>query len=171
MNPDKKIILNELVERVNESPFVIVLDYNGMTVPQFKQLRDLLYENDGTECHVAKNTFMKRVLADVGLPDIGDQLVGQTAFVTGNADVCAVSKAIFGFAKKTKKPTVKVGILDGAVLNADQVKALADLPPREVMLAMLLGTINAPATKLLRTINEPGASLARVIQAKFNPAE
>lgn len=170
MNPDKKIILKELVERVNDSPFVIVLDYNGMTVPQFKQLRDQLAENTGTECHVAKNTFMKRVLADVGLPDIGDQLVGQTAFVTGNADVCAVSKTIFGFAKKVKKPAVKVGILDGVVLDADQVKALADLPPREVMLAILLGTINAPASQLVRTINEPGASLARVIQAKFNPA-
>lgn len=170
MNPDKKFILDELLGRVNSSPFVIVVDYTKMTVPEFKDLRNNLDEINGTECHVAKNTFMKRVLADAGLPDLGEALSGQTAFVTGDADVCAVSKAIVTFAKSAKKAEIKAGILDGKVLESEDVKALAALPPREVLLAQLLGVINAPATKLLRTINEPGASLARVIQAKFNPA-
>ncbi len=171
MNPDKKIILNELVERVNAAPFVIVLDYNGMTVPQFKELRNRLDENDGAECHVAKNTFMKRVFSDLDLPDIAESLVGQTAFVTGDSDICAVSKTIANFAKEFKKLEIKVGILDGDVLEAEQVKTLAALPPREVLLGQLLATINAPATQLVRTVNEPGASLARVIQAKFNPTD
>ncbi|MGE9268998.1 MAG: 50S ribosomal protein L10 [Verrucomicrobiales bacterium] len=171
MNPDKKIITDELLERVNASPFVIVLDYNGMTVPQFNELRTRLAEHNGTECHVAKNSFMKRVLADAGLPDISEALVGQTAFVTGDADVCAVSKVITNVTKEFKRPEIKAGILDGDVLDADQVKALAALPPREVLLAQLLGVLNAPASKLLRTINEPGASLARVIKAKFDSAE
>ncbi|MGJ8696989.1 MAG: 50S ribosomal protein L10 [Verrucomicrobiaceae bacterium] len=167
MNPDKKYILDEIKERVDASPFVLVVDYTGTTVPEFDELRTRLAEN-GAECHVAKNSFMKRVLADSGLPDLGDSLAGQTAFVTGDSDVCAVAKVMANFEKEFKKPEIRAGILDGDVLTVDQVKALAALPAREVLLAQLLSTINAPASQLVRTINEPGASLARVIKAKFD---
>ena len=170
MNPDKKYILDEIKERVDASPFVLVVDYSGTTVPEFSELRSRLLEN-GAECHVAKNTFMKRVLSDAGLPDLGENLVGQTAFVTGDADVCAVCKVVANFEKEFQKPEIKAGILDGDVLDAAQVKALAALPAREVLLAQLLSTINAPASKLVRTLNEPGASLARIIQAKFDGGE
>lgn len=168
MNPDKKIIIDDLLERVNGSPFLLVVEYTGMTVPEFSELRNRLTAN-GAECHVAKNTYMKKALAEAGLPDTGDQLVGQTAFVTGAEDVAAAAKVLKTFEKEFKKPTIKLGILDGAILDEAQVKAIAELPSREVMLATLLGVINAPATKLVRTINEPGSSLARVLQAKFNP--
>ena len=170
MNPDKKYILDEIKGRVDDSSFVLVVDYTGTTVPAFNELRARLLEQ-GAECHVAKNTFMKRVLADAGLPDLGDTLVGQTAFITGDSDVCAVAKVVANFQKEFKKPEVRAGILDGNVLDAAQVHSLAALPAREVLLAQLLSTINAPASKLVRTINEPAASLARVIKAKFNEGE
>ena len=167
MNPDKKFIVDELLERVNASPFVLVVDYTGMTVPEFATLRGKL-KDAGAECHVAKNTYMRTAMIEAGLPDIGEHLKGQTAFVTGENDVCAAAKAVKDFAKEAAdKGKAVVGVLDGDVLDAAQVKALADLPSREQLLAQLLGVINEPATKLLRTINEPGASLARVIQAKF----
>ncbi len=165
MNPDKKYIIDELFERVNSSPFVLVVEYTGMTVPEFNELRTRLAEN-GSECHVAKNTYMRKAIADAGLPDISEHLLGQTAFVTGESDVCAAAKTIKNFVKEFKKPEVKTGILDGDILDTDQIKVLADLPSREVLLAQLLGVINAPASKLLRTVNEPAASLARVIKAK-----
>ena len=168
MNPDKKIIINDLLERVNASPYVLVVDYSGMTVPHFSELRNRL-DAAGAECHVAKNTYMRKALTEAGLPDPGDQLTGQTAFVTGEKDVAAVAKVLKNFEKEFKKPGIKLGVVDGAILNEEQIKAIADLPSREVLLAQLLGVINAPATKLLRTLNEPGASLARVIKAKFNP--
>lgn len=168
MNPDKKIIIDELLERVNNSPFVLVVEYTGLTVPQFSELRTRLSAT-GAECHVAKNTYMKKAFAEAGLPDTGDALVGQTAFVTGSEDVAAAAKVLKTFEKEFQKPQIKLGILDGDILDENQVKAIADLPSREVLLATLLGVINAPATKLVRTINEPGSSLARVIQAKFNP--
>lgn len=168
MNPDKKIIIDDLLDRVNGSPFLLVVEYTGMTVPEFSELRNRLSAN-GAECHVAKNTYMKKALAEAGLPDTGDQLTGQTAFVTGAEDVAAAAKVLKSFEKEFKKPTIKLGILDGAILDEAQVKAIAELPSREVMLAMLLGTINAPASQLVRTLNEPGSSLARVLQAKFNP--
>ena len=66
MNPDKKYILDEIKERVDVSPFVLVVDYTGVTVPEFDELRGRL-SDAGAECHVAKNTFMKRVLADAGI--------------------------------------------------------------------------------------------------------
>ncbi|MDA7538517.1 50S ribosomal protein L10, partial [Akkermansiaceae bacterium] len=112
MNPDKKYILDEIKERVDVSPFVLVVDYTGTTVPEFDELRNRLSEN-GAECHVAKNSFMKRVLADAGLPDLGESLNGQTAFVTGDTDVCAVAKVVANFEKEFKKPEIKAGILDG----------------------------------------------------------
>lgn len=170
MNPDKQFILDEIKGRVDGSDFVLVVDYTGTTVPSFNELRARLLEQ-GAECHVAKNTFMKRVLSDVGLPDLSEELVGQTAFVTGASDVCAVAKIVANFQKEFGKPEIKAGILDGDVLDSEQVKGLAALPPREVLLAQLLSTINAPASQLVRTINEPGASLARVIKAKFNEEE
>jgi len=112
---------------------------------------------------------MRTAIKEAGLPDIGDHLKGQTAFVTGENDVCAAAKGVKDFAKTANdKGAAIVGILDGDILDAAQVKALADLPSREQLLAQLLGVINEPATKLLRTINEPGASLARVIKAKFD---
>ncbi|MDB4624385.1 50S ribosomal protein L10, partial [Akkermansiaceae bacterium] len=123
MNPDKKYILDEIKERVDVSPFVLVVDYTGVTVPEFDELRGRLSEA-GAECHVAKNTFMKRVLADAGLPDLSESLVGQTAFITGDSDVCGVAKAVANFAKEFNKPEIKAGILDGSVLDAAQVTAL-----------------------------------------------
>ena len=167
MNPDKKIIIDELLTVVNSSPFVLVFDYGGMTVGQFDDLRKEL-EEAGSQCQVAKNTYMNSAIKEAGLPDISHELKGQTAFVTGESDVCAAAKALKEFSKKTEKGQVKIGILDGEVLDTQQVANLAGLPSREVLLAQLLGVINEPATKLLRTLNEPGASLARVIKAKFD---
>ena len=157
MNPDKKVIIDELLDRVNSSPFVLVVDYTGMTVPQFSELRNRLGAA-GAQCHVAKNTYMKKALSEAGLPDIGEGLVGQTAFVTGDSEVFAAAKAIKNFEKEFKKPEMKVGILDGTILDADKLKAIAEIPSREAVLSQLLATIN-----------EPGTRIARVIQAKFNP--
>jgi len=170
MNPDKKFIVDELLERVNNSPFVLVVDYTGMTVPEFATLREKLAEADA-ECHVAKNTFMRKTLELAELPAIDDALKGQTAFITGESDVCAAAKVVKNFIKEAKKPEINAGILDGDVLDAAQVQALADLPSREQLLAQLLGVINEPAAKLVRTLNEPGASLARVLQAKADKGE
>ena len=74
------------------------------------------------------------------------------------------------FAKEFSKGAVRSGLLDGVYLTPDDVRGLADLPPRPVLLAQLLGVLQAPGSKLVRTLNEPGASLARVLQAKADKA-
>ena len=170
MNPDKKIIVDELLVRINASPFMLVVDYTGMSVLHFSELRSRLQEG-GAECHVAKNSHMKRVLEAAGLPGMDEALSGQTAFITGEQDVCGAAKAVKTFAKEFQRPTFKAGLLDGEILDESQVKALADLPPRDVLLATLLNVINLPATMLARVINEPGTSLARVVKARHEGEE
>ena len=153
LNPDKGVIIDSLVAKVNATPFIIVIDYAGVTVPEFTTLRANLAAA-GASCVVAKNTFMTKAIAAAGLPDISAALKGQTAYVMGESDVCAAAKVINTFAKASKKAAYKAGILDGAELTPDKIKALGDLPSREVLLATLLGTINGA-----------GAALARVIKA------
>jgi large subunit ribosomal protein L10 len=157
MNPDKQIIINSLLARVNDSPYVIVIDYTGLTVPQFSELRNRLADNGG-KCTVAKNSYMRKALTEAGLPDIGADLVGQTAFVTGDAEVFSAAKVLKNFEKEFKKPEMKIGILGQEILDTDKLKALADIPSREAVLSQLLGLINEPATRI-----------ARILLEKFDP--
>jgi large subunit ribosomal protein L10 len=157
MNPDKKIIIDGLLERVNASPYLIVIDYTGLTVKQFSELRNRL-DAAGARCTVAKNTYMRKVLTDAGLPDIGESLTGQTAFIMGESEVFAAAKTVKNFQKEFKKPEMKMGILGDAILDAEKLKAIADIPSREAVLSQLLGTILEPASRI-----------ARVIKNKYNP--
>lgn len=157
MNPDKKIIINGLLDRVNASPYLIVIDYTGLTVQQFTELRNRLGAG-GASCTVAKNSYMRKALTEAGLPDIGADLVGQMAYVMGDNEVFAAAKAIKNFEKEFKKPEMKVGILGNAVLDAAALQSIADVPSREAVLSQLLATILEPATRI-----------ARVVQNKFNP--
>jgi large subunit ribosomal protein L10 len=159
MNPDKKTIIDGLLERVNNSPFLIVIDYTGLTVREFSELRNRLGAG-GARCTVAKNSYMRKVLTEAGLPDLGKSLTGQTAFVMGENEVFAAAKAIKNFEKEFKKPEMKAGLLGNTVLDSAKLQAIADIPSREAVLAQLLGTIL-----------EPAARIARVINKKFNPEE
>ena len=157
MNPDKQIIIKGLLDRVNASPYLIVIDYTGLTVQQFTELRQRLGAG-GAQCTVAKNSYMRKVLAEAGMPDLSNVLVGQTAFVMGDSEIFAAAKAIKNFEKEFKKPEMKGGILGETLLDAARLQSIADIPSREAILASLLGTLL-----------EPGAQIARVIKAKFNP--
>jgi large subunit ribosomal protein L10 len=174
MRPEKAMIVEDLSARLNKSPFLIVTEYTGMNVLQFSELRSRL-AGAGAQCRVVKNTFLRKAAAEVGFPDLADNLAGQTAIVTGESDVCAAAKILKGFSAEFQRPTVKVGVLDKAIISKDQIKALADLPPKEVLQAQLLGVLKSPLQKLVMLLNEPGASLARLLKARVEkesaPAE
>lgn len=171
MKADKQIIIDEILERINNSPFMIVVDFTGMTVAQFADLRTRLAES-GAEFHVGKNALVKRAADTAGLPEeVKAGLTGQNGLVTGEQDVCAAAKALKDFHKLSKKPTVKIGVLDGELLDVEQIDALASLPPMEVLQAQLLGVLQQPASKLVRVLNEPGSALARVLAAKAKLGE
>jgi large subunit ribosomal protein L10 len=163
-HPEKATIISNLNKRLNDSPFVFITDYAGLKVDQFGELRNRLH-GVGARCSVVKNTLLKRAAKEAGLPDLGE-LAGQTAIVTGDKDVAAAAKILKNFTAEFKKPTVKAGIVDRLVVTSEQIATIADLPSREVLLATLLGVLQAPASKLVRLLNEPASQLARVLQAK-----
>lgn len=166
MKEVKQVIIDELLERINESPFLLVAEYGGMTVPQFEALRKQLKEV-GAKFQVAKNTFVRKAANSAEYPEgLVEYLNGQTAVVTGESDVCAAAKVLKTFSKESGKPEIRGGVLDGELLDEAKVKALADLPSMEVLQATLLGVLNQPAQQLVRVINEPASALARVLQAK-----
>ena len=164
MHPDKAIIVANLNQKLNASPFLFITDYTGLKVDQFSELRTRLY-NVGAKCQVVKNSFLRLAIKEAGLPELGE-LAGQTAIVTGDKDVAAAAKVLKTFAAEFQKPAVKGGVVDRLVVSKEQIQTIADLPSREVLLATLLGVLQAPASKLVRLLNEPASQLARVLQAK-----
>jgi large subunit ribosomal protein L10 len=170
MRPEKPSIVSDLSEKLRHSPFVLVADYQRMKVADFSELRNRLLPA-GAEMHVVKNNFLKRAMADTGFPDIANQLIGQTAVVTGDKDVAPVAKIVKTFATEFKIAALKVGFVDRAVLSTAELETLAELPPRETLQAQLLGLFLSPATRLVRLLNEPGSALARLLQAKAEKEE
>lgn len=162
-HPEKPTIVEDLTGRVNASPFIFVADYTGLKVSQFAELRTRLY-NVGARCHVVKNTFLRRAVADAGLPDLGE-LQGQTAIVLGDKDCAAAAKVLKTYSAEFKKPAIKAGIIDRLVVSSEQIQTIADLPSREILLSQFLALLQTPATQLVRVLNEPASALARVLQA------
>jgi large subunit ribosomal protein L10 len=169
MRPEKATIVADIQTKLKNSPFLLIADYAGMQVKHFEELRVRLSRVDAT-IHVIKNTFIKRAIKALGLPELNGALTGQTAMVTGENDVCAAAKVLKTFVAEFERPPVKAGILDDTILSAVQIEALADLPTRDVLQARLLGLLLAPATKLVRVLNEPASGLARVLKAKAEAA-
>ena len=170
MRPEKASIVSDLSEKLNRSPFLLVTDYQRMKVDQFGELRNRLAPA-GAEVRVVKNSFLKRAMADSGMPDVGDKLTGQTAIVMGENDVAPVAKILKMFAAEFKIATLKIGVVDKAVLSTSDVEALAELPSREILLSQLLGLLLMPATRLVRVLNEPASAFARLLAAKAEKGE
>jgi large subunit ribosomal protein L10 len=165
MRPEKASIVSDLSDKLKRSPFLLVTDYQRMNVDHFGELRNRL-ATTGAEVHVVKNSFLKRAIAASELPDIAEQLTGQTAVVYGDRDVAPVAKVLKTFAAEFKLASLKVGVVERSILSIAEVESLADLPSREVLLAQLLGLLMSPATQLVRILNEPASALARLLKAK-----
>ena len=165
MRLEKASIVSDLSEKLKRSPFVLVTDYQHMRVRDFGELRDRLAPT-GAEVHVVKNNFLKRAMTDSGFPDVSDKLVGQTAVVTGEKDVAPVAKIFKIFATEFKIGALKIGCVDRAVLSTAELETLAELPPREVLQAQLLGLLLSPAARLVRLLNGPASALTRLLKTK-----
>ncbi|HEV8541828.1 MAG TPA: 50S ribosomal protein L10 [Verrucomicrobiae bacterium] len=167
MRTEKQFITNEYVSRLNSSPFFIVVDYRGLTVTNFTELRKRL-RGAGSEMHVVKNSIFRVAAKEAGVADLSGTLAGQLAVVTGQKDVSAAAKILKGFTKEFSKGNVQFGYLKSQRLEGKDLMELADLPSIEVLRSKILGLFQAPAAQLVRMINAPGAQLARVIQARVD---
>ena len=152
MNPDKKLIVDQLLERLGNAPYMLLVDYTGLTMAQFNEIRKRLRAVNA-KFHVTKNSYIKAAGAAKNYPsDIQKDLAGQTAVVFGEKDVCAAAKVLAGVNKEFQKPVVKSGVLDGKFLTSADIQGLADIGSRENLLAKLLGLFNAPAAAVARAI-------------------
>jgi large subunit ribosomal protein L10 len=168
MRAEKQFISNEYVTRLNSSPFFIVVDYRGLTVTNFTELRKRL-RGTGSEVHVVKNSIFRVAAKEAGVVELDKSaLAGQVAVVTGQKDVSAAAKVLKGFVTEFSKGAVHFGYLNNQRLENKDLMELADLPSLEVLRAKILGTLQAPAAQLARLINTPGQQLARVLQARVD---
>ena len=167
MRVEKQLITREYVGRLNASPFLMVVDYKGLTVGQFTELRKRLRKT-GAEVHVVKNSIFRIAAKETGVADLSGALAGQIAVVTGQRDISAAAKALKTFQSEFDKPKLKFGYLNSQRLETAELMALADLPSIEVLRGKLLGLLQAPASQLVRLLNTPAAQLARVLQARVD---
>ena len=165
MRAEKQLIGQEYLTRLNSSPFLMVVDYRGLTVGHFTELRKRL-DKTGSQIHVVKNSIFRIAAKEAGLAELGSTVAGQLAVVTGQREISAAAKVLKTFQTEFDKPKLKFGYLNSQRLETQDLLALADLPSLEVLRSRLLGVIMAPAQKLAATIGTPASQLARVIKAK-----
>jgi large subunit ribosomal protein L10 len=162
---NKKEIVADLKGTLSESTLALVIDYQGLTVAEIRDLRRRLRPS-GTVCKVAKNTFMGiAIQEDEKWQPLSELLKGSSAFLLVKEDFSSAIKAYQEFQKTAKKTELRGGVMDGRLLKEADVKALGDLPSKEQLMGQIAGSINALATKLAVGINEVPSSLARAVQA------
>lgn len=169
MRAEKKFISAEYAARLSQSPFFLVVDYRGLSVGQFNELRKRLAKT-GAELHVVKNTLFRVAAKESGLADLQGALAGQLAVVTGKKDFAAAAKVLKTYQSEFEKPKLQFGYIGTQALKVDEIRAIADLPPLEQLQGKILGLLQAPAQKLVAVINTPGSQIARVLKAKSEKA-
>ena len=160
----KNEVLASYNDWLEKSEAIILVEYTGVTMKNLDNIRAKIRETGG-EFHVVKNTLARRAFADNGMDFPQEYLLNSTAVSFAFSDPASTAKALSDATKGLDFIKVKGGFMDGQVLNADQVKTLASMPPLPVVRAQLLGVLQAPAGKLVRTIAEPARGLAAVIKA------
>lgn len=159
---DKEKILAQYDEWLHKSSAVFMIEYKRMNMKEIDAIRAKIRDAGG-QGHVVKNTLMEIALKRAGFVTHGD-LTGTTLMGFAFGDAPALAKT-FVEITKNEALSIKGGFLDQKQISAKEVKALAELPPLPVMRAMLLGTLLAPAGKLVRTVAEPARQVAAVIKA------
>ncbi len=158
----KKEVVKQIEEKLNAAKLVVFTDYRGLTVDEMNDLRNRL-RVPGVEYKVLKNTMTEFALKNTGHEDVVADIAGPNAVIFSNEDPVGPVKSVYEFIKQYKKLEVKVGILEGQKLEAGRIKALAELPSREVLIAQVLGTMQAPITSLVYVLNANLTGLARAI--------
>jgi len=164
----KNELITQYSEWLSQSEALVLTQYVGLTMKDIDALRAKVRESGG-EFHIIKNTLAKRAFEQAGYTVQEGQFEGSTAIVFAFTDAPATVKAVTDYAKTSEFLKVKGGFLEKQALTPEGVKALADLPPLPVVRAQLLGTLLAPAGKLVRTLAEPGRMIAAVIKAHAEP--
>lgn len=159
----KKAVVAEVSEQLKAAQAALVAEYRGLTVAQMTELRS---KARGSQIYlrVVKNTLARRAVAGSEFECLKDSFTGPLALAISK-DPVAVAKVLADFAKDNDKLQIRAGAMGGKLMSLGQVQALAKLPSREQLLAILMGTMQAPIAKFVRTLNEVPAKFVRTLAA------
>lgn len=148
----KKQIVKELSEKIAKAKTIVIADYRGITVAEDTKLRSEL-RKENVEYRIVKNTYTLLAAKQNGLEGLEEYLNGPTSIAFGFDDPVAPARLLVNYSKSNKKFQIKAGVLEGKVISIQKLAELANLPSREVLVAKLLGTINAPVSGLVNVLN------------------
>lgn len=163
----KKLVVEEIKQKISSAKSVAFVEYNGLTVEEDMKMRREFKKN-GSEYKVYKNKLLLLALNELGIKGGEEFLHGTSAVAFSYDDEVSAPKVVCETAAKLKKLSVKFGLLNGAFVDGKEIEALAKLPSKEVLLAKLLGTLQAPASALVRVLNAPAQGLAIALNAVAN---
>jgi len=161
---EKSALVAELAENFGRASIALLSEYKGMSAGESDDMRRRIRAARG-EFRVAKNTLLRRAVTGTRFASLESQLGGSVGLILSYADPVELAKTVSSFKDLGEKFKIRGGVLDGKPLTPAEINDLASLPPREVIMAQLLGLIQAPATHLVRLLNEPGSMVARLIDA------
>jgi large subunit ribosomal protein L10 len=159
----KQATVSEVQAKLQGAQAVIVAEYRGLNVERVTQLRSNARKS-GIYLRVLKNTLARRAIKGTPFEKLSEQMVGPLMYGISQ-DPVAGAKVLSEFAKENELFVIKAGAMPNAVMSAQDIKALAQLPSREELLAKLLGTMQAPVAKLVRTMNEVPSKFVRTLAA------
>ena len=145
--------VKDVAEKIKKAASVVVFDYRGLTVAEDTDLR-VEMRKAGVEYSVLKNHIVGRACEATGINGMDDMLKGPSAFAISYDDAVTPARILKGFVKKVKKCEIKGGIVEGSVVNAAAIDAIADLPSREVLIARLLGSMMSPISGLAIVLDQ-----------------
>jgi large subunit ribosomal protein L10 len=149
---EKIQVVEEMTAEFKKAGSVFVADYAGLRVGDMTQLRKQL-RDAGVSMHVVKNTLLRRAAQDVGMGEISEHFKGPTAVAFGPADPVAAAKIFHEFYGRLEKPTIRKFVFEKRTYGASDLKAIASLPPKEVILAQLIGAIEGPIAGFVGTLD------------------
>jgi large subunit ribosomal protein L10 len=161
---EKVSMVGAIRETLDGSAFVLLADPAGLKVEDMVALRAALRARNG-RLTVVKNRFFAKAAEALGYGDVTGLLDGPAAMVTGTGDAAETARTVRDFAKQAGRPALRGGVIDCALLSAEDVMAIADLPPRPVMLGRFVGTLAAPMTRLAGVLHQKVSSLVYVLKA------
>jgi large subunit ribosomal protein L10 len=160
MNREQKsVAIAEIATQIDESHAIFAVDYRGISVGQAAELRSNLREADAL-FKVVKNSLTERAADEVGAEALKAYLTGPTALTFVRGDIAVAAKALADYGRATQLLPVKGGLMDGEVLDPDQIRVLSRLPSREVLYGQLVGVVASPVSGLVRTLNALISGLA-----------
>lgn len=147
----KKQVVEEIKSKISGAKSIVLVDYRGLTVEEVTELRKK-YTEAGVDYKVYKNTMMRFAFKEEGFEAFNDHLTGPNAIAICKDDAVAAAKVTSEFAKDHKNLELKAGIVEGEVVGIEKIKAIGELPSKEVLLTQLVVALNSPISKLARTI-------------------